>query len=109
MNPQIQQLHARLIAAHAHLAARLGRSADQDEAEAILREMEELNFRVMMAGRLLFKTTTARIDRRLAAVVEASDDLDRAIASTAGLGELITGIGRFLTRVDRVLDTIKLR
>ncbi len=29
-------------------------TSDPDEAEDILREMEELNFRVMMAGRLLF-------------------------------------------------------
>ena len=58
MNKEIKKLHQQLIKTHKELSLRLGKTSDIDEADAILREMEEVNFRVMMAGRLLFKETT---------------------------------------------------
>ena len=109
MNPGIKELHAQLVATHAQLSRRLGQTMDQDEAEAILREMEELNFRVMMAGRLLFKTTTARIDRRLDALVAAGAELARTIEAVEEVNDLVKAVGQFLGPVDRVLDRVKLR
>ena len=107
MNSEIGKLHQQLIATHMILAERLGRTIDPDEAEAILREMEELNFRVMMAGRLLFKETTAAIDKQLGTVIEAAADLDKAIGEIEKVKKLIMAVGKFLTLVDKVLDAIK--
>ncbi|MCY1431114.1 hypothetical protein D9M71_470760 [compost metagenome] len=108
MNLEIKKLHQQLIETHQSLAKRLGNTSDPDEAEDILREMEELNFRLMMSGRLLFKRTTATIDRRIGTVIEASTDLDEAIKHIAQVKELVKAVGKFLTLVDRALDVIKL-
>lgn len=108
MNSEIKKLHQRLIKSHQNLSKRLGKTKDPDEAEAILREMEELNFRVMMAGRLLFKETTAAIDRRIGTVIEASADLDQAIKEIEKVNDLVKAVGKFLTQADKVLDAVKL-
>lgn len=108
MNSEIKKLHAQLIANHQNLAKRLGKTKDQEEAEAILREMEELNFRVMMAGRALFAETTAALDRRIATVIDASADLDDSIKNIAKIKDLIKAVGKFLTLADKALDALKL-
>lgn len=108
MNSAIQQLHQQLIQSNQKLAKRLGQTSDPDTADAILREMEEINFRVMMAGRLAFKETTAAIDQKIDAVIAASANLDQAIRDIQNLKNFIKSVGQFLTLVDKVLDTIKL-
>jgi pentatricopeptide repeat protein len=108
MNEEIKKLHGRLIANHRSLAKRLGKTKDHDEAEAILREMEELNFRVMMAGHLLFKETTEALDSQVAIIIDASADLDQAIKDIEKVKDLIKAIGKFLTLADKALDALKL-
>lgn len=108
MNSETRKLHRQLISTHQNLADRLGKTTDPDEAEAILREMEEINFRVMMAGRILFKETTASIDNRIATVLEAGTDMDNAIKKIEKLKDLVKAVGKFLTIVDKALDAIKL-
>jgi hypothetical protein len=107
MNSEIKKLHDQLISMHQSLARRLGTTSDLDEAEAILREMEELNFRVMMAGRLLFKETTATIDDGIGSIIAASADVEKAIKSVARVKDLIKTVGQFLGVVDKTLDLIK--
>jgi hypothetical protein len=109
VNSQVKELHQKLVKTHSNLAERLDKTDDLDEAEAILREMEEVNFRIMMAGRLLFKETTAAIDRRIGTVISAAADLDEAIASIQKWRDMIRTIGKFLTLADKVLDAIKMR
>jgi hypothetical protein len=108
VNPEIKRLHQRLINTHRNLSKRLGKTHDLDEAEAILREMEEVNFRVMMAGRLLFKETTAALDSRIETVISAAADLDETITSIEKCTEMIKAVGKFLAKADKVLDSIKL-
>lgn len=108
MNVEIKKLHGRLIANHRNLAKRLGRTRDPDDAEAVLRELDELNFRVMMAGRLLFKETTAAFDRQVARVVDASAELDQSIKEIEKAKELVKAVGKFLTLADKALDKLKL-
>jgi hypothetical protein len=108
MNSGIKELHQQLISTHRNLSQRLGRTANLDEADAILREMEEVNFRVMMAGRLLFKQTTATIDTEMKTVVSAAADLDKSIARTETWKDMISKVGEFLTKADKLLDDIKL-
>lgn len=107
MNSETAQLHQKLIKTHQALARRLSNTTIQTEAEAILREMEEVNFRVMMAGRLLFKETTNRIDERIQIVIEAGNDLEQVIRSVGEIKRLLKAIGGFLVFVDKVLDAIK--
>jgi len=107
MNAEIKKLHQDLIKAHLKLAERLGETEAIEDAEAILREMEEINFRVMMAGKLLFKETTASIDQRIGTILEANKDLENAIQTTEKVKNLIKSVGKFLTLVDKVLDAIK--
>jgi hypothetical protein len=108
MNSAIQQLHQQLIQSNLKLAKQLGRTSDPASADAILREMEEINFRVMMAGRLAFKETTAAIDQKIGVVIAASASLDLAIQNIQNLKNFIKAVGQFLTLVDKLLDTIKL-
>ena len=107
MNEQIRKLHKRLGKTVQALSTRLGKATDPDEAEAILREMEEVNFRVMMAGRLLFRRTTARIDGQIDRILESADQVDDAIRSFEERKELIRATGKLLTLVDKALDAAK--
>lgn len=108
MNSDIQKLHQQLIKSNQKLARQLGKTRDPVTADALLREMEEVNFRVMMAGRLAFKETTAVIDRQIGSVLAASTELDEAIQDIRNIQRVIGAVGKFLTLVDRVLDAIKL-
>ena len=107
MNPQLRRLHRRLGKTVQALSTRLGKASDPDEAEAILREMEEVNFRVMMAGRLLFRRTTARIDGQIDRILDSADEVDAAIRSIEETKELIRTTGKFLAAVDKALDAAK--
>ena len=79
-----------------------------DDADAIVREMQEINFRVMISGSLLFKQTTAQIDDTLQGVIAASADLKTAIAQADKVRDIIKATSKFLGLVDKVLDRIKL-
>lgn len=108
VNTGIKALHDDLMAQHKRLSDRLAVTTSADDAEAIVREMQEINFRVMMSGSLLFKQTTAAIDTQLQGVVDASADLEKAIAQADRIKSLIKAVSKFLGLVDKVLDTIKL-
>lgn len=108
INTGTKQLHDSLIAQHQALSDRLSTVTSADDADAIVREMQEINFRVMISGSLLFKQTTAQIDANLQSVVEASADLKQAIAQADRIRDLIKATTRFLGLVDKVLDKIKL-
>ena len=73
MNTEIKKLHQQLIKTHKELSLHLGKTYDAGEADAILREMNEVNFRAMMAGRLIFKETTENIDKKIDAVFGYAD------------------------------------
>jgi len=108
MNTEIKNLHSSLILIHQALAKRLGDTTSIDEANAILTEMDEVNFRVMIAGSMLFKDTTEKMDDELRIVIDARGDLEASIKQTQQIKQVIKGIGQFLTIVDRALDLLKL-
>jgi phosphoribosylanthranilate isomerase len=108
MNSEIKKLHQQLIGIHQNLAERVGKTSDQNEAEAILREMDEVNHRLMIAGRLLFKESTEKIEKHIGLVIDASADLAQAIKDNAKVKDLIKKVGKFLGFVDKALDAIKL-
>jgi hypothetical protein len=108
INSETKQLHDTLIAQHQALSDRLSTVTSADDADAIVREMQEINFRVMISGGLLFKQTTAQIDDTLQSVIAASADLKTAIAQADKIRDLIKATSKFLGLVDKVLDRIKL-
>lgn len=108
MNASIKGLHEELIRTHQALAERLGKVADQKDAEAVLTEMEEVNFRIMVAGRLLFKEISAAIETQIETVIDAAADVEKSIKQIAKLKDLLKAVARFLSIVDKVLDKVKL-
>ncbi len=108
MNAETRKLHQALLAQLQSLSELLGTTTDPDNAEALLREMQELNFRIMMSGSLLFKQTTDVIDTRIQGVVEASDDLEASLEQLTRINDIIRATSKFLGLVDKVLDAIKL-
>ena len=108
INPGIKQVHDELIARHSSLSDLLGSTSSPSDAEAILREMQEVNFRVMISGSLLFKQTTAKLDANIAAVTAASARLDESLSEAQRIQDIVKATGRFLTLVDKLLDAIKL-
>lgn len=106
-NANLKKLHTALGKTVQELSNRLGRTSDPEEAEAILREMEEVNFRVTMTGRLLFHKTTTRINQRIGDVVDASAQVKDSIKRIEKTKDVVKAVGNFLTTVDKILDGIK--
>lgn len=108
MNSDIRQLQQSLVTRHQSLSTLLGNTTNPTDAQAILLEMQEVNFRVMVSGSLLFKQTTAAMDTRIEGVLAASADLDAALKSLTRVNDIIRATSQFLGQVDKVLDAIKL-
>ncbi|KWS02339.1 hypothetical protein AZ78_5006 [Lysobacter capsici AZ78] len=108
INAGVKDLHKALIAQQQALVDRLNRVRSSDEADALVREMHEINFRVMTCGSLLFKQTSAQIDTQVESVIAATGDLESAIASATRIAAVIKAASKFLGLVDKVLDKIKL-
>jgi len=108
MNTQIWKLHKSLGKTVQNLSKRLGKTSDLEEAEAILREIEEVNFRTTMAGRLLFRRTTEHLNKRIDDLVDANAKVDDEIKKLEKTKDIVKSISTFLGKVDFVLDKIKL-
>lgn len=108
MNGDIRQLQQSLVTRHQSLSTLLGNTTNPTDAQAILLEMQEVNFRVMVSGSLLFKQTTAAMDTRIEGVLAASADLDAALKTLTRVNDIVRATSQFLGQVDKVLDAIKL-
>jgi hypothetical protein len=108
MNDTIAALHTKLIKMANALSVKLSKATDADEAESLLTEIEEVNHRVVVAGRLLFHASTQDIDNQLAAVAGACDELTKSIKEIKAITKVIKDVGKFLTLVDKGLDLLKL-
>lgn len=108
INTGVKGLHKALIAQQDALMERLGKVQSADEADALVREMHEINFRLMNCGSLLFKQTGAQIDTEVASVIASTSDLESAIATANKIAAVIKSVSKFLGAVDKVLGKIKL-
>lgn len=108
MNGDIRQLQQSLVKQHQALSTLLGNTTNPADAQSILLEMQEVNFRVMVSGSLLFKQTTAAMDTRIEGVLAASADLDASLKTLTRVNDIIGATSRFLGQVDTVLNAIKL-
>lgn len=108
INTGVKGLHKALVAQQEALMDRLSQAQSADEADTLVREMHEINFRVMICGSLLFKQTSAQIDAEVGSVIAATTDLEAAIATATKISAVIKAVSKFLGLVDKVLDKIKL-
>jgi hypothetical protein len=108
INDDIRKLQQSLVAHHQSLSTLLGNTTNPTDAQAILLEMQEVNFRIMVSGSLLFKQTTAAMDTRIEAVLAASADLDTSLKALTRVNDIVAATSKFLGQVDKVLDAIKL-
>jgi hypothetical protein len=108
MNGDIRKLQQTLVKRHQSLSKLLGTTTNPTDAQAILLEMQEVNFRIMVAGSLLFKQTSAALDTRIEGVIAASADLDKSLKQLDRINDIIRATSQFLGLVDKVLDAIKL-
>jgi hypothetical protein len=107
MNPTLQQIHALLLAQHNALANLLDAQTDPDKAKAILMEMQELLHRIDLVQNLLFRQSSAQLDKTLAGIKKANDALTQALASIADLADFLDASTKFLTAVDQAIDIAK--
>ena len=108
INSQISELHKSIGLTGQSLSNRLGKTTDLGEAEDILREIEEVNFRTMMAGRLLFKRTTESLNKNIDDLIEANIKINEEIKTLEKTKDVIKTVGKFLGKVDSVLDKVKI-
>ena len=72
-----------------------------------MREMQEFNHRVALAGQLLFKEESAGLAKSVRKVSAAKDRVDSAIRRVGGLSKALTVVGGFLALVDEAIDLAK--
>ncbi|HTE87890.1 MAG TPA: hypothetical protein VK639_02950 [Terriglobales bacterium] len=107
MNEDLQQLHNLLIAQHQALFAKLDDASDVDEAKMILTEMQEILHRIDVLQGLLFRETTTALRNSLTKVDDANTELTKALKSAGTAADIIKGVGKFLTVVDKAIDLAK--
>lgn len=107
MNQDLHQLHDLLIAQHQALFAKLDDASDADEGKAILTEMQEILHRIDVLQNLLFRETTTALKNSLQKVDDADTELTEALKSAETSADIIKGVGKFLTVVDKAIDLAK--
>lgn len=107
-NSDLQSLHNTLIGIVASLNTSLGSASDADTAEAIIREIGEVNHRVNIVGSLLFTEESDKIATSVQAVTKATQSLQTSIKQISSVTNFLNTITSFLTLVDKAIDTAKL-
>jgi hypothetical protein len=108
VNPDLQELHDTLVATMSNLSDALGKAQDSDTVIRIVTEIDEVNHRVTLVGRLLFTQQTNRVSKAMDEVRAAESDVNTAIEQINDLTGFVKTITSFLALVDKVIDTAKL-
>src|SRR5438552_1035885 len=103
MNKELQQLHELLIAQHQALFTKLDEASDVDEGKAILSDMQEILHRIDVLQGLLYRETTTALKNSLTKLDDADTELTKALKSAGTAAEIIKGVGKFLTVVDKAI------
>lgn len=107
-NSDLQSLQDTLVSTVASLNTALGAAPDANTAEAIIREMGEVNHRVNTVGSLLFTQESDKIATSVQAVTKATQSLQNSIKQISSITDFLNTITSFLTLVDKAIDTAKL-
>jgi hypothetical protein len=107
MNQELQQLHDSLIAQHQALLNKLDEAKDPDEGQTIITEMQEILHRIDVVQGLLFRETTTALKNSLQKLDEADADLTNALKNAETAADIVKGVSKFLTLVDKAIDLAK--
>ena len=106
-NESIRELQSALIREHKKLHDSLDDVTDAKTAQQIVREMQEVNHRIALAGSLLFAKQSKALDSKVANVRKATGKVNKAIANLKNLKAFLDAISGFLGLVDEALDFAK--
>jgi len=107
MNEELKTLHEALIAQHEALFEKLDTAPDDETMDAILTEMRELRHRIDLVQGLLFRETTTALKNSLQKLDEADADLTNALKAAETAADIVKGVSKFLTLVDKAIDLAK--
>lgn len=108
LNDSMRTLQSTLMRQLKLLHDKLDDVTDPDVAQAIVREMQEVNHRIALAGSLLFSAQADELDHKVAEVGKATSRVKAAIADLQNLQAFLGAISEFLGLVDEALDLAKL-
>src|SRR5262245_31675293 len=106
-NDSMRELQSTLVRQFNKLHDSLDDVTDPDRADAILGEMEEVNHRIAMAGRLLFAAQAQELDDKVADVKKAVRKTNAAITDLKNLQGFLDAMTEFLGLVDEAIDLAK--
>jgi len=106
-NDSMRELQSTLLRQFKKLHDSLDDVTDADRAQAIVREMQEVNHRIALTGSLLFAAQAKELDGKVAAVGKATRKVNAAIADLKNLQAFLDAMSEFLGLVDVAIDLAK--
>ena len=106
-NESMRDLQNTLLREFKKLHDSLDDVTDPDRAEAIVREMQEVNHRIAMAGSVLFAAQADDLDGKVADVRKGVKKVNAAIADMKNLQAFLDAMTEFLGLVDEAIDLAK--
>ena len=106
-NESMRDLQNTLLRQFKKLHDSLDDVTDADRADAIVREMQEVNHRIAMAGSLLFAAQAQELDGKVAEVGKATRKVNAAVADLKNLQAFLDAMTEFLGLVDEAIDLAK--
>jgi hypothetical protein len=107
VNRNLDELHAKLIAANELLSNSLDTITDPDLAHAVVTEMREVVHRIDLVQSLLFTAASDKISVAVAKVRDANNALTTSLGQITDKISLVKNLTSFLALVDKVIDLAK--
>jgi hypothetical protein len=107
-NPSMRALQSALVTKLQQLHDSLDDVTDAARADAILREMQEVNHRIALTGSLLFAAQAKELDDKVTEVEKAVKKVNKAIKKLENLTAFVKAFSAFLGLVDEAIDLAKL-
>jgi hypothetical protein len=107
-NDSMRNLQSTLMGVLKQLHDSLDNVTDPDRAQAIVREMQEVNHRIALVGSLLFAAQARELDDKVAEVRKGTRAVNAAIANLKNFTEFLGAMSDFLGLVDQAIDLAKM-
>jgi hypothetical protein len=107
-NEAMRELQNTLVREFKKLNDSLDEVTDAEVARGIVREMQEVNHRIALAGSLLFAGQAKELDEKVAEIGKATRKVNAAIANLKNFEAFLGAISEFLGLVDEAIDLAKL-
>lgn len=107
-NEAMRDLQNTLLRQFKRLHDSLDDVTDAERAKAVVREMQEINHRIALAGSLLFAAQAVELDGKVAEIGKATRKVNAAIAKLENVHAFLDAMSEFLGLVDEAIDFAKL-